>query len=190
MTVKLIVAVDRNNAIGWQDGRLPWKIAEDMKRFKELTTGSTVLMGRKTFESIGRPNGLPNRQNVVLTTDAGKRTGPGVHPVWFKDGTNSLKTYVQAHQAGLGGDPGDLWIIGGATVYDQAIAQQLVDEIYLTIVDVTSGADVVLSFDLCSWKLFMLRQHKDGVEWYLQAISQHQQVDGLSFTFITLKRTK
>lgn len=190
MTVKLIVAVDRENAIGWQDGRLPWKIAEDMKRFKELTTGATVLMGRRTFESIGRANGLPNRQNVVLSTDAEKRTGPGVHPVWFSDGPDSLQRYVQAHQAGHGMDPGDLWIIGGATIYDQAIAQQLVDEIYLTIVDVTSGADVLLSFDLSSWKLFMLRQQKDGVEWYLQTISHHQQVDGLSFSFITLKRTK
>lgn len=190
MTVKMIVAVDRDSAIGWEDGHLPWKISADMKRFKELTTGSTVLMGRKTFESLGRPDGLPNRQNVVLTSDSAKRTPHGVHPVWFKDGTDSLKTFVQAHQACLGCDPGDLWIIGGATVYDEALRMKLVDEIYLTIVDVTSGADVTVSYDLSSWKLFILRQQKDGVKWYLQSISDPQTTDGVTFTFVHLKRTR
>ena len=65
MTVKMILAVDEGNAIGWDDGSLPWKIPADMKRFKELTTGHDVLMGWKTFISLRRPHGLPNRTNAV-----------------------------------------------------------------------------------------------------------------------------
>lgn len=183
MTVKMILAVDRGNAIGWADGRLPWKIPADMKRFKELTSGTDVLMGRKTFESLGRPDGLPNRKNIVISRNPVQiPSGPcGL------DNMNDLGAFVRAHQA----DGGVLWIIGGATIYDQAIELQLVDEIHMTLVDDNSGADITLQNDLVNWKMFVLHQAKIGVQWNLEYMSAPGKTDtGLSYTFITLKKSK
>lgn len=179
MTIKMILAVDRANAIGWQDGRLPWSIPADMKRFKELTINHDIIMGRKTFDSLGRAEGLPKRFNIVVSSNL-----MGYHmdicPV--NDFENMLRTHIEE----IGGD---LWIIGGASLYDQAIDLQLVDEIYLTAVDTNSGADVALKNDLVNWKLFVLQQRKLGVEWILDYISDTATTDtGLSYTFITLKK--
>ena len=74
MPISLIAAVARNGTIG-RDGRLPWRLPDDLARFKQLTLGHTVLMGRRTWESLGRP--LPGRRNVVLTRDARR----SLHPV-------------------------------------------------------------------------------------------------------------
>ncbi len=168
MTVKMILAVDHGNSIGWTDGSLPWKIPADMARFKALTTGHTVLMGRKTFESFKRPKGLPNRHNVVLTRDKSFKSAPQDEPRYFNAEENPLKLYVQVHQACLGCTPPDLWIIGGATIYQQAIEEKLVDEIYLTQVHAQSGGDVLLPFDLWDWKLFVIRERARGVNWEVQ----------------------
>jgi dihydrofolate reductase len=184
----MILAVDQGNAIGWQDGRLPWKISRDMLRFKALTTGSTVVMGRKTFESLGRPQGLPNRQNVVITTQKHDMTG---NPLFFRDGKDPFRSFVQVHQACLGCEPADLWVIGGGTLYDAAIEQSLVDEIYLTLVHTNSGADVQLKHDLAAWKLFVLREQSRGNIWNVAEYEQHQvEGDVPAVTFITLKKQK
>lgn len=185
MTVKMILAVDRGNAIGHADGRLPWKIPADMKRFKELTSGSDIMMGRKTFESFGKAEGLPNRFNIVITSD----------PAGYHEDVCAIaaspKHFIQAHQECIGCEPGDIWVIGGATIYDQLIDAALVDEIFVTIVDTNSDADVKLSFDLFNWKLFILHQAKIGIQWTLIQMSQPQRTDeGLYFTFLTLKKTK
>ena len=66
MKITLVAAIASNNVIG-KENSLPWNIPEDLKRFKQMTSGHTILMGRKTFDSIGRP--LPNRQNIVMTKD-------------------------------------------------------------------------------------------------------------------------
>jgi len=178
-TVNMILAVDRGNAIGWSDGRLPWKLPGDMQRFKELTTGHDVIMGRKTFESFKRPQGLPNRFNIVVTSDLN-----GYHedicPV------NNFENMVLSFMDSC---DGELWIIGGASIYDQAIDLQLVDRIYLTLVDTNSGADVTLQHDLVNWKIFVLNQLKIGIEWSLEYISAPQTDSGISYTFLTLKRT-
>src|SRR3954466_11613351 len=87
------------------DGALPWHLPEDMRRFKELTTGSTVVMGRRTWESLPeRFRPLPGRRNVVLTTD----------PSWAADGAERAGDVAQvlAHD-----DAGGLWVIGGGRVY-------------------------------------------------------------------------
>jgi dihydrofolate reductase len=181
--IKLILAVDRGNAIGWADGRLPWKIPADMKRFKELTTGHPVVMGYNTFISLGRPAGLPNRENIVLTRrnplDLMGKTGDDVKII---SSLNYVKPYAKQPD-------NHLWIIGGASVYDEAIEAGLADEIYLTLVDDDSGADVRLSTDLSAWKLFVLNQLKKEEYWLVA------DVDGISrngdtpaVTFITLKR--
>ena len=178
--IKMILAVDRGNAIGWADGRLPWKIPADLKRFKELTLGQDVIMGRRTFESLGRPKGLPGRFNIVVTSNL-EGYDDDVCVV------NNFENMVTTHDDSC---DGDLWVIGGATLYNEAIAKLLVDEIHLTLVDTNSGADVLLQHNLVDWKLFVLRQRKIGVEWVLSQMSSPQRTDdGLAYTFITLKRT-
>lgn len=161
MLVKLILAHDHDNAIGHEDGRLPWRSSLDMKRFKELTTGGTVIMGRKTFQSLGRPKGLPNRCNVVISRD--------------ENYTHNLDIDVVAYDS-LEGAIGDaifvkdpaVWIIGGATIYDYAIKHQLVDEIHGTLIDVHSNAEVKLGYNLSDLREFIASQAEHGVKWNLQ----------------------
>lgn len=206
MTVKMILALDQDNAIGWEDGRLPWKLPEDMKRFKELTTGSTVLMGFKTFASLNRPAGLPNRHNAVLTQKTFEQAAPyfGVPQgkidqwktqeminsptCWFAlpQGVHvarSFQDYVRGQQACLGCPAPDLWIIGGAEVYCQAIAHKLVDEIWLTRVHTKSGATVVVPFDLYDIEDFIDGQAQNGVQWTIDSRTVRADYD-----FTTLKK--
>ena len=163
MTIKLIVAVDQGNSIGFSNGTLPWKIAPDMQRFKNLTMGHDVLMGRTTYQSLNRPNGLPNRRNIVLT----RRPYSEVRGQFGEVDIISSFDWVRAHQACLGCEPPDLWVIGGAQVYKEALDLKLVDELYVTLVHTISGGDVTFPYDLYGWKLFVLRQRKIGVNWDL-----------------------
>lgn len=205
MAVKMIVAVDQGNAIGWEDGRLPWKLPHDMKRFKELTTGQIVVMGRKTYLSLGRPNGLPNRTNFVLT----RRPYSEVRGQFGEvDIISSIETATRRQPCNMGvgceesgacyanaqGEPDrcgrqDVWIIGGASVYAEALEKNLVDELYLTLVHTTSGADVTLKDDLSAWKLWVLKEQKQGRFWVL---TEHEQTppndETPATTYITLKK--
>ena len=115
MKLAIIAAIGKNRVIG-KDGKLPWHISDDMKRFKRLTTGHTVLMGRKTFESIGRP--LTNRRNVVLT----HRLIPGIETYASLD--EALQALASEER---------VFVIGGATVYARLVDK--VDELYLTMVN-------------------------------------------------------
>lgn len=184
--LKMIVAVDQGNAIGWSDGRLPWKASADLKRFKELTTGGKVVMGWNTFKSLSKPDGLPNRENIVLTRkplyEVRKHAGENITVA-------SSLMWVEATQECLGCTPPDYWIIGGADVYGQVIRRRLIDEIYLTLVHENSGADVVLPFDLAAWKLFVLRQERLGVCWNLTLMETPPVSHGPTVTFLTLKKT-
>lgn len=186
MTVKMILAVDHGNSIGWSDGRLPWKLPADMKRFKDLTTGHDLLMGRKTFDSFNRPDGLPNRRNNVISKTL-KMDSRNV-----KTWPMSPASFVQVHQACLGCAPSDLWIIGGAMLYTQAIEQKFVDEIYLTQVHALSGADVILPFDLWDWKLFVIRERNRGVSWEVEGeeVMPPTPLDGPKIAFIKLTKVK
>jgi dihydrofolate reductase len=114
MILALIAAVAENRVIG-TEGKLPWHISEDLKRFKRLTMGHTIVMGRKTYASIGRP--LPGRRNVVLTS----------HPV---PGAECHPT-IDALLASLTAEP-RVFIIGGATLYASFLDRA--DELYLTLV--------------------------------------------------------
>ncbi len=117
--ISLIAAIGENRVIG-NKGKIPWHIAEDFKRFKRLTQGHAVIMGRKTYESIGKP--LPNRTNIVITRDPQFKIENCVV-------VNSLNdAIIQAKHL----SPGEIFIIGGGQVYDQAI--RLADKLYLTIV--------------------------------------------------------
>ena len=118
--LSIIVAKSINNAIG-KDNKLLWKIPDDMKRFKKLTTGHTIIMGRKTFESIGRV--LPNRLNVILTRDPNyKVDDPNVKIV---GGISDLEEYIN--------DENENFVIGGAQIY--SILMSKCKKIYVTQID-------------------------------------------------------
>ena len=128
--IALIAAISTNGVIG-KDCKLPWHIPEDLKRFKELTSGKTVLMGRKTFESIlgylGKP--LPNRKNIVITRQEGYAVPEGV--LIYK----SVEEALQKHRTE------DIYVIGGAEMYAQTIG--LADKLYITEVHREIEGDAV-----------------------------------------------
>ncbi|PKQ65882.1 hypothetical protein BZG02_02445 [Labilibaculum filiforme] len=115
MNISIIVAVSRNQVIG-KDNQLIWKLSADLKRFKALTTGHTIIMGRKTFESIGKP--LPNRTSVIITRQADYAVEGCVV-------ANSLEEAL-AKSA----DQEEVFIIGGGTIYKEAIA--MANKVYYT----------------------------------------------------------
>lgn len=124
--VSIIAAMDMARGIG-KGNKLMWHISEDLKRFKELTSGHTVIMGRKTFESIGRA--LPNRVNIVITKNKDFKASDCVV-------VNSLEealTFAEMKKNG------EIFIIGGGEIYRQAMP--FADRLYLTIVEGDFGAD-------------------------------------------------
>ncbi|ULQ45479.1 dihydrofolate reductase [Flagellatimonas centrodinii] len=119
----LIAALGRNRVIG-RDGALPWQLPDDLRRFKQLTLGQPVVMGRRTWESLGRP--LPGRENRVLTRNPGY-TAPGA--AVFDTLDNAL----------LPPSEGKLWVIGGGDLYSQALPRA--QSLYLTEVDAAPDGD-------------------------------------------------
>jgi len=103
MNISLVVAMDKRSRLIGVDNQIPWNLPSDLKHFKRLTTGGTVVMGRKTYESIGKP--LKNRRNVVLTSDKSMKAD-GV------EFTNSVHETI-----GLVGGDENVFIIGGSKVY-------------------------------------------------------------------------
>lgn len=124
MKISIIVACDKNRLIG-VDGRLPWHLPDDLKRFKALTLGKPVIMGRGTFASLGyKP--LPNRLNIVLGSYP-----RGVH---LDDGYYTASSLPQALAYLKTLDTPEVFIIGGQRVYEEALALGLADTLYLTLV--------------------------------------------------------
>lgn len=121
MKLAIIAAIGKNRVIG-SGGKLPWHVSEDLKRFKRLTTGHTVLMGRKTFESIGKP--LVNRRNVVISSK----------PI------PNVETYpsIEAALKALANEEA-VFVVGGGKIYSQLLAKA--DELYLTLVETTVEGD-------------------------------------------------
>lgn len=137
--IALVVAVAQNGVIG-RNNALPWRISADLSRFKEITIGHPVIMGRRTFESIGRP--LPHRKNIVLS-----RSGRIHH------GTYSAATFGEAisEAAKTEGDSGTAMVIGGADVF--ALAMPSASRIYLTEVHQDVEGDVFFpGFDRAEWR--------------------------------------
>ena len=134
--ITLIAAMDNNRAIGF-DNRMPWHLPDDLKRFKALTSGKTVLMGRKTAQSLGRA--LPNRQNLVLSRSTG---------VPF-DGMQGVNSWQAALDATLSDE---LMVIGGGEIY--ALALPYAQQMHLTYVDTTlAHADAHFpAFDAGQWR--------------------------------------
>jgi dihydrofolate reductase len=137
VTISLILAMAENGVIG-RGGRLPWHLPADLKRFKALTTGHTIVMGRKTFESIGEP--LPNRRNVILTRNVN----------FHHDGVIVVHNLADAF---LGADEEEkIFVAGGAEVYRQAIPQA--DRVYQTLVHSEVDGDICFAdFNPSEWDL-------------------------------------
>jgi dihydrofolate reductase len=136
MKIVLIAAIAQDGTIG-HAGKVPWHISEDLKRFKRLTMGHPVIMGRRTFESIGKP--LPGRRNIVLTRG---RPIPGVE--CFPDFAQAL-----GHLATLNIDV--VFIVGGADVYRAALP--VADKLLLTSVNHPGGGDTKFpDYDCSEWK--------------------------------------
>ena len=128
--ITAVVAIGKNRELGKSD-RLLWHIPDDLKRFKRLTSGHPIIMGRKTFESIvgyiGGP--LPDRTNIVVTKDAN----------WKYEGVMKAGTLESAIEIARGLDSEEIGIGGGASIYEQALPY--IDKLYITIIDDTKEAD-------------------------------------------------
>lgn len=117
--ISLIAAIGRNNELG-KENKLLWSLPADMKHFKDITTLHTVIMGRKTFESIGRP--LPNRRNIVITRDL----------TYKKDGIEVAHSLAGALDL-IKDNNEEIFIIGGAQLYKDTI--DITDKLYITHID-------------------------------------------------------
>lgn len=138
-TVSIIAAMSRNNLIGFQN-RLPWHLPADLKYFKQLTLNKTIVMGRKTFESIGKP--LPQRENIILSHQPLQIEGCKV--------ISDLKKLSSKKE---------IMIIGGAQIY--ALALPLVHDLYITWVDGDFEGDTFFpKIDWNNWEMLSIESHK------------------------------
>ena len=146
-TVTLIAAMARNRVIG-RDNALPWHLSEDLRRFRALTLGKAVLMGRRTFESIGRA--LPGRDNLVLTRGAALHA-PG------------CRVFTRLDAALLAAGEGELMVIGGADLYAQTIA--MATRMHLTLVDADVPGDTCFpAFDPHEWEVIFEQLFAAGAQ--------------------------
>lgn len=123
--ITIVVAMGKNREIG-VDNQLLWHLPKDLKHFKELTSGHPIIMGRKTYESIGKP--LPNRTNIVISRKND----------WFEEGILIVGSIKEALKFAKKIDE-NVFVIGGGTIYEQTI--DLADQLEITLVDATLNAD-------------------------------------------------
>lgn len=161
MTLSIIVAMAENRIIG-KDNRLPWHLPEDLKHFKEITMGKPVIMGRKTYESIGRP--LPGRENIVLTRNKSYQA----------KGAKVISSLQEAIKACPSAE--EIFIIGGAELYKETLSKA--DRLYLTVIHKDFEGDAYFpKVDL--EKDFKVVEKTDCVS---------SGPEKLSYTFITAER--
>ncbi|MCL5432555.1 MAG: dihydrofolate reductase [Patescibacteria group bacterium] len=158
--ISIIVILSKNRVIA-KNGEIPWKISEDLKRFRRITKGHPVIMGRKTFESIGKP--LPGRTNVIITQNSKLKIQNCIV-------VHSLEKAIEEAKRSSGSD--EIFIIGGGQVFEQAI--QLVDKLYLTIVDEEIDGDVFFP-DYSDFKKIVFEQKRES--------------QGYKYTFIDLEKS-
>jgi dihydrofolate reductase len=162
--ISIIVAMDEKRGIGKQN-RLPWRLSSDLRRFRELTTGHHIIMGRKTFESIGRR--LPARETIIVTRNRDYRAEGCII-------AHSLEDAIS-----LAGERGEseVFVCGGAEIYARALP--LADRIYMTIVHAEVDADVYFP----NW---------DNGTWTEEEVSKHpaDEKNQYPFTFKVLGRVQ
>lgn len=164
MKIALIVAASQNNVIGL-DNQLPWHLPEDLQYFKAVTMGKPILMGRKTYDSIGRP--LPGRTNIVLTRDAN----------WSAEGVvvvNDLDSATAASEkACVAAGVDELMIIGGEQIYRKFLP--VADKLYLTKVEAVVEGDAYFPAI-------------DSDQWQQVAEKIPEKVGNYSYRFVVLER--
>ena len=153
----IIVATDAQRGIGINN-TLPWRLPEDLAHFKRTTTGHPIIMGRKTFDSIGRP--LPNRRNIVVTRN----------DKWSHDGVETVGS-IEAAIALLDGAEG--FVIGGAEIYKQSL--QLADQLIITEIAHTFECDAFFPEVGAEWQETAREEHVS-------------EASGLKYAFVTLRR--
>lgn len=145
MKISLIVAASTNNVIG-KDNQLLWSLPNDMRFFKNTTWAMPVLMGRKTFESLGKP--LPGRLNIVITRQTN----------WKPEGATVVHSLQEALEAASAADYKEAMVIGGGEIFKEAMA--VADRIYLTRVDAVIDGDAFFpSIDESIWKMVSNRSY-------------------------------
>jgi dihydrofolate reductase len=137
--INIIAAISENNVIG-KDNQLLWNLPRDMQHFRKLTTGHPIIMGRKTYESIGRP--LPNRTNIVVS-----RNPDFVAPEGCIAATSLLNAIGKAKEI-----DSEIFIIGGGEIYKHALYQGMVDKIYLTIIHHIFDGDTEMPHIPAEWE--------------------------------------
>lgn len=141
--ISLIAAIARNGVIG-RDNDLPWRLSADLQYFKKITSGHSIILGRKNHESIGRP--LPNRTNIIITRDPGYQA------------EGCLVAHSLDNAINLAGDDDEIFIIGGAQIY--ALAMDRVQRMYLTEVKTDIQGDVLFpDYDRSLWQEISREQH-------------------------------
>ncbi len=141
----IIAAMTYDRVIG-KEGKLPWKIPEDLKKFRELTTGNTVMMGRKTYESIGRP--LPNRNNIVISASMQEQEGITVCRT-LEDAIEDADKFKNK-----------VFVIGGASIYEQVLP--IVSEMCLSYVkEFYEGDTYFPEFSRHDWYLAGVEDHRE-----------------------------
>jgi len=160
--ISIIVAASTNNVIGVQ-GKLPWRISDDLKRFKQLTMGKPIVMGRLTWESIGRP--LPGRQNIVITRQSD----------FVADGCDVVDSPAAA--LSVAGDADEIMIIGGSQIYGLFLPKAA--RLYITRVDAVVDGDAFFP------------PIDDNDKWTLIEADAHARSDAneFAFEFRTYERT-
>jgi dihydrofolate reductase len=146
MIISLVAAAASNNAIG-KDGKMPWHLPSDMKHFKNVTWGMPVLMGRKTFESLGKV--LVGRKNIVISRQPG----------WKQEGTVVVKTIEDGLFVAKETDAKEVMVIGGGEIYKTLFEKA--NRIYLTRVEAEPEADTFFP-------------HIDPAHWYLVSQKNHE----------------
>ncbi|MGB0452139.1 MAG: dihydrofolate reductase [Bacteriovoracaceae bacterium] len=135
MIISLIAAMGKSRQLGL-DNKIPWHVPDDFKQFKARTMGHTLLMGRKTFESIGRP--LPGRKTYVLTRNESLKDDPAYKDVEVR--SNFLKTILEIRS----NKEDHLFIAGGSNIYQLAISSNIIENIILSVIDYDGEADAYL----------------------------------------------
>ena len=145
MRISLIVAMDKNNLIG-SSNQIPWHIPGELKRFREITMGSPVIMGRKTHESIGKP--LDGRVNIVLTKNQNLRFDGVQCYSKLEDIFNSLKNEEE------------IFVIGGSQIYE--ITLPLANRLYITMINEEYSGDTWFpKIDFSEWKIIEMKRIKE-----------------------------
>lgn len=155
--LSLIAIIGKNRELG-KDNKLIWNIPSDLKRFRQITKGHPVIMGRKTYESIGHP--LPARQNIVISSN----------PSFSVEGVVLVRSLDEAIDVAKPSGSEEIFVIGGGNVYAQAINRA--DRLYLTVVEASADADTFFP---------------DYSRFSKVVFSQAQQSDGYSYTYLTLE---